>query len=277
VLHVIQQALTDVAAVGLDYQQLFSEHIATEPCDLALLAVPDAPERTTEIMQAAIRSYAPRHILLLTEKPVLHHPLSDPPPCLSGYVSKYASASALSASVMLALEGGKCFPGPLRANPAGQDHAARAALESGHHNRRWYDAAPASTASSLKQRRPAPPGAPAPVPSLRSTRSPGHPPAPSAETAARESAMLGLTLRQYEVLWLLACGHPAKVISRTLKISASTVKTHVDALYQRLSVHNRSEAVFKALSRGALGALKLTEQDEALRPTDEPDPDPQPS
>ncbi len=64
----------------------------------------------------------------------------------------------------------------------------------------------------------------------------------------------GLTPRQMEVLALLAQGKPNKVISRELRMSEGTVKTHAAAIFRRLGVSNRTQAVF-ALNR--LG-IKLT-------------------
>lgn len=60
-----------------------------------------------------------------------------------------------------------------------------------------------------------------------------------------------LTPRQYEVLVLLARGHPIKTISRMLNISVATTKTHACTLYQRLHVRNKGEAVYTALKRWA--------------------------
>jgi DNA-binding NarL/FixJ family response regulator len=71
--------------------------------------------------------------------------------------------------------------------------------------------------------------------------------------------MLGLTPRQYEVLVLLAQGHPMKTIGRKLNISVATAKAHTETLYQRLNVHNRNAAVYTAVSKGAkLGWSSLT-------------------
>lgn len=55
---------------------------------------------------------------------------------------------------------------------------------------------------------------------------------------------LGLTPRQMEVLALLAQGKPNKVISRELRLSEGTVKTHTAAIFRRLRVSNRTQAVF---------------------------------
>jgi len=67
-----------------------------------------------------------------------------------------------------------------------------------------------------------------------------------------DCALLGLTQRQYEILVLLARGHPVKTISRMLNISEATAKAHINALYRRLEVRSRTEAVFVATQRGAM-------------------------
>lgn len=73
--------------------------------------------------------------------------------------------------------------------------------------------------------------------------------APAAE-APRDAASLGLSPRQVEVLRLLIAGHSNKVIARRLEISPSTVRTHVEALFERLGAHNRTQAVVAAARLG---------------------------
>ena len=55
-----------------------------------------------------------------------------------------------------------------------------------------------------------------------------------------------LTLRQIDVLKLVAHGQSNKEIARTLGLAPSTVKTHLENLLQTLGVANRTEAVGKA-------------------------------
>lgn len=54
---------------------------------------------------------------------------------------------------------------------------------------------------------------------------------------------LGLTPRQVEVLRLLMQGQPNKLICRSLQLSESTVKTHLAAVFRRLGVNSRTQAV----------------------------------
>ena len=59
-----------------------------------------------------------------------------------------------------------------------------------------------------------------------------------------------LTLREGEILGLLAEGQSNKVIARNLGISDSTVKLHVKAILRKLSVHSRVEAAVMAVEHG---------------------------
>jgi DNA-binding CsgD family transcriptional regulator len=59
-------------------------------------------------------------------------------------------------------------------------------------------------------------------------------------------ATLGITLREQEVLALLAAGKSNKEIAQKLGVSPNTVKTQVASLYQKLEVQRRTQAVQKA-------------------------------
>jgi len=62
----------------------------------------------------------------------------------------------------------------------------------------------------------------------------------------------GLSQREVDVLRLLAAGKTTSLIAQALFISENTVKTHVRRIFEKLNVHNRAEAVSKALSLGIL-------------------------
>lgn len=55
-------------------------------------------------------------------------------------------------------------------------------------------------------------------------------------------ALSCLSERQRDVLKLLAAGESNKEIGRNLNISAATVKAHLEALFRRLEVKNRTQA-----------------------------------
>jgi DNA-binding NarL/FixJ family response regulator len=63
-----------------------------------------------------------------------------------------------------------------------------------------------------------------------------------------------LSERQRDVLRLLIQGKANKEISRALDLSESTVKTHIAALFRKLDVSNRTQAVLAAARLG----LRLT-------------------
>jgi DNA-binding NarL/FixJ family response regulator len=59
-----------------------------------------------------------------------------------------------------------------------------------------------------------------------------------------------LTPREGEILALLGEGLANKEIGARLRISEHTVKTHLAAIYEKLGVANRAEAVATGLRRG---------------------------
>jgi DNA-binding NarL/FixJ family response regulator len=77
-------------------------------------------------------------------------------------------------------------------------------------------------------------------------------PAPSdAGFAARDPAVRPLlTPREVEVLALVGQGMSNKAIARRLNISAHTVKYHLEAIFAKLGVRSRAEAVTRGLRLG---------------------------
>jgi ATP/maltotriose-dependent transcriptional regulator MalT len=62
-----------------------------------------------------------------------------------------------------------------------------------------------------------------------------------------------LSTRQREVLELLAAGDTNGEIAHKLFLSAHTVKQHTCAIYRKLQVRNRAEAISRAQGLGLLG------------------------
>jgi two-component system, NarL family, response regulator LiaR len=65
----------------------------------------------------------------------------------------------------------------------------------------------------------------------------------------RDSALvvrLGLSKRELEILALLTEGHSNQEIAAKLFVSLSTVKTHIQNLYEKLEVKRRTQAADKA-------------------------------
>ncbi len=61
-----------------------------------------------------------------------------------------------------------------------------------------------------------------------------------------------LTPRELEVLHLVAEGLDNRVIGRRLGITRSTVKHHLEAIFAKLGVHGRMEAVREGMRRGVV-------------------------
>jgi DNA-binding NarL/FixJ family response regulator len=58
----------------------------------------------------------------------------------------------------------------------------------------------------------------------------------------------GLTARESETLALLATGMTNRAIAEALFVSENTVRTHLKAIFRKLSITNRSQAVARALA-----------------------------
>jgi DNA-binding NarL/FixJ family response regulator len=65
------------------------------------------------------------------------------------------------------------------------------------------------------------------------------------QTRAPAGETDGLTVREMEVLELLAQGSLYKEIADRLQISYRTVSTHIEHIFAKLHVHSRSQAVAK--------------------------------
>ena len=75
---------------------------------------------------------------------------------------------------------------------------------------------------------------------------------PVAAAWTGETVRIKLTLREREVLRMIARGLTSSEISLRLQISYTTVNTHLKNLYEKLQVHTRAQAVSCAISRGLL-------------------------
>jgi DNA-binding NarL/FixJ family response regulator len=60
----------------------------------------------------------------------------------------------------------------------------------------------------------------------------------------------GLTVREIEILKLVANGLANKQIAYRLKISEKTVRNHVSNMYEKLGIYDRSQAVLYAVRKG---------------------------
>ena len=62
-----------------------------------------------------------------------------------------------------------------------------------------------------------------------------------------------LTVREAEILNLIARGGGNKEIARILRIAPETVKSHVKHIFSKLNVDRRAQAVARAQSLGLVG------------------------
>jgi two-component system NarL family response regulator len=77
-------------------------------------------------------------------------------------------------------------------------------------------------------------------------------PAAVARRLAEHIVNPGLTPRELEVLRLMAAGHSNREIARSLFVTESTIKGHVNNIFGKLGVRHRTHAVTLALQRGII-------------------------
>jgi DNA-binding NarL/FixJ family response regulator len=120
------------------------------------------------------------------------------------------------------------------------------------------DSGPADLASAIRAAReggvPISPKAAAQL--LRAFREAAPPPpVPAAAAAAAEAAPAndyGLTTRERETLETLARGFTQREAAEILGVSPHTIVSHVKAIYQKMAVNSRSEAVYEAIHAGLI-------------------------
>jgi DNA-binding NarL/FixJ family response regulator len=66
----------------------------------------------------------------------------------------------------------------------------------------------------------------------------------------RKTETFNLSQRELQILGTLHMGQPLKELSASLFISESTLKTHLNTIYRKLEVSNRTQAVKKAQKSG---------------------------
>ncbi|TAL90381.1 MAG: response regulator transcription factor [Candidimonas sp.] len=236
IMQVLSVIEPDAQIEGVGYDFIAQETHADGDVDLAVISVLSAQDMT-KLIQAAKRVYSPKWILLLSDTATAPDCLLDFPSAIAGCINKHSSPEVLMASIKLILLGGSCFPAPAASGiftPKSDIPMAPLPVTS-HTGCDSVFAFPPSDSACKPVKMPA---------QIR-------PENKSPAMASTEAKLLNITQRQYEVLVLLAQGYPIKTVSRHLNISVATAKAHTETLYQRLDVHNRNEAVYAAISRGA--------------------------
>jgi DNA-binding CsgD family transcriptional regulator len=72
--------------------------------------------------------------------------------------------------------------------------------------------------------------------------------------ATAEATLVALTKTEIRVLSLLGRGNANKEIAATLGCSVKTIKNHLNSVFQKLDVSNRTEAVVKGIEIGLISA-----------------------
>ncbi len=72
------------------------------------------------------------------------------------------------------------------------------------------------------------------------------------QTEAASTSASALTPRETEILQLIARGLSNRDAAETLGLSRATVRTHLEHIYAKLEVSNRTEAVTEAIRRGII-------------------------
>ena len=75
-------------------------------------------------------------------------------------------------------------------------------------------------------------------------------------TANAEASLVALTKTEIKVLALLGRGQSNKEIAASLTCSVKTIKNHLNSMFQKLSVSNRTEAVVKGIDLGLISSEK---------------------
>ena len=86
----------------------------------------------------------------------------------------------------------------------------------------------------------------------RRSRRPSRPGSSDTSGCGAAQAAEPLTLRELEVVRLVARGASNREIARDLRLSEATVKTHLLHIFEKLGVSDRTSAVTTALERGLI-------------------------
>jgi DNA-binding NarL/FixJ family response regulator len=80
--------------------------------------------------------------------------------------------------------------------------------------------------------------------------------------SVRRESFGGMTARELEVLKLTAQGLANKQVARALGLSDKTVRNHIANIYEKLGIHDRSQALLYAVRKGLIDP-SVTQTDES--------------
>lgn len=239
VIQILADVVPNVRLMGFSYHDLDRYPDPAQSIDLLLISIA-SPERLTSLVTAGLRAFLPQKVVLLSESTPDYSAISALPRQVSGFIDQAAPAEVFVNSVRRVLSGHTCFPWDQNVGSVGAEdnHSLSNTNTDGSHS---------GLGTSMVSPAPAPKAASADHSNTVALRSSVAPNA----SVTKESELLGLTRRQYEVLVLLSRGHALKSVARILDISLGTTKAHTESVYQRLGAHNRNQAVYLARSKGA--------------------------
>jgi DNA-binding NarL/FixJ family response regulator len=76
-------------------------------------------------------------------------------------------------------------------------------------------------------------------------------------SSVRREAYDGISARELEVLKLTASGLANKQVARSLGLSEKTVRNHIANIYEKLGIHDRSQALLYAVRKGLVDPSSL--------------------
>ena len=74
------------------------------------------------------------------------------------------------------------------------------------------------------------------------------------DSASAQASLVALTKTEIKIMAFLGRGLSNKEIAKTLESSVKTIKNHLNSIFQKLGVTNRTEAVVKGIDLGLIAA-----------------------
>jgi DNA-binding NarL/FixJ family response regulator len=90
-----------------------------------------------------------------------------------------------------------------------------------------------------------------------------------ASQSVRRDSFDGVSARELEILKLMASGLANKQVARQLGLSEKTVRNHIANIYEKLGIHDRSQALLYAVRKGLIDPTQ-TRSEPVQSPTDPP-------